>query len=173
MIRVINSIKEKKLLMIAGFLISPAIYSAQILGYVEKVRVEPGNFISKAKLDTGAVSASLNAVRIREFVRKGEKWVRFEIPQDKGNIQLERKLVRHVRIKTRRGEIKKGFLGRSIRRPVVLMKMTIGNKTKEVEINLTNRNDFNYPLLLGRKPLIKFNIAVDPALTFVSHLKGA
>ena len=146
--------------------------AAQILGYVEKVRVEPGNFISKAKLDTGAVSASLSAIRIKEFTREGKKWVKFEIPQENGNIQLERELVRHVRIKSRSGEVKNNFFRRSIRRPVVRMQLTIGNKVKEVEVNLTNRKDFNYPLLLGRKPLIKFNIAVDPALTFVSHLKG-
>lgn len=147
-------------------------YAIHIYGYVEKVLINPGSIIVKAKLDTGAVSASLNAVNIVEFMKEGKKWVRFEIPQDSGeNIRLERKLIKHVKIKTRHGEVKKGFRKRAIRRPVVKMELTLGSETKEVEVNLANRQEFNYPLLLGRKPLIHFNIAVDPAQTFVSTLK--
>jgi hypothetical protein len=160
-------------LLLSSCLIAKFAFAAQILGYVEKVVVDPGSFVIKAKLDTGAVSASLDARHIQEFIRKGQKWVRFEIPSDTGNVQLERRLVRYVRIKSRHGELKTGFKRRSIRRPVVHMRVTIGNQTKTIEVNLTNRNDFNYPFLLGRKPLILFGIAVNPALTFVSTLKAS
>ena len=88
-----------------------------------------------------------------------------------GNIHLERKLVRYVRIKNRSGEMKKGLKHIATRRPVVNMLLTLGNQTKAVAVNLANRQNFNYPLLLGRRPLIIFNIAVDPAKTFVATLK--
>ncbi len=150
---------------------SPFVCAANIYGYVEKVQIDPGQYIVKAKLDTGAVSASLDAINIKEFKKNGIKWISFDIPRDEGNIHLERKLLRYVRIKARRGEVKKGFKRRAIRRPVVKMILTLGHQTKEVAVNLANRNHFNYPLLLGRKPLILFNVVVDPGQAFVSTLK--
>lgn len=155
-------------------LVASTAHATKIYGYVEKVLINPGQFVAKAKLDTGAVSASLNAVHLVEFSKDGERWVRFEIPvENEANIKLERKLVKYVRIKTRRGELKKGFKRAASRRPVVKMQLTIGSETKMIEVNLANRQDFNYPLLLGRKPLILFDIAVNPAETFVSVLKGS
>lgn len=152
-------------------LLTPLAFSANIYGYVEKVLVNPGQFIAKAKLDTGAVSASLSAVNIKEFKKDKQPWIRFEIPDEPKNIMVERPLKGYVKIKTRRGERKKGFLGRWFRRPVVSMFITIGNKTKEIEVNLANRKRFNYPILLGREALIAFGIIVDPSQAFVSKLK--
>ena len=124
-------------------LLTPLAFSANIYGYVEKVLVNPGQFIAKAKLDTGAVSASLSAVNIKEFKKDKQPWIRFEIPDEPKNIMVERPLKGYVKIKTRRGERKKGFLGRWFRRPVVSMFITIGNKTKEIEYPL-----FVFPLFV-------------------------
>lgn len=142
-----------------------------IYGYVEKVSIGPGNWVVKAKLDTGAVMASLDAIHIKVVKEKDERWVHFEIPRLEGNIKLKRKLVRFVRIKARNGEQKRGLFHTAIRRPVVNMELTIGRATQLIEVNLANRENFNYPLLLGRRPLVKFNVVVDPAKTFVSSLK--
>ena len=164
---------KKWLYALIGLLLLPNsfVWAAHIYGYIEKVQIDPSKYIVKAKLDTGAVSASLDAINVNEFIKDGIKWVSFDIPRDAGNIHLERKLVRYVRIKNRSGEMKKGLKHIATRRPVVNMLLTLGNQTKAVAVNLANRQNFNYPLLLGRRPLIIFNIAVDPAKTFVATLK--
>lgn len=149
------------------------LFASSQYGYVEKVKISPGNIIVKAKLDTGAVLASLDAIHVKMFKKNKQDWVRFEVPQDKDNILMERPLVRYVNIKTRSGERKAGLFQRHLRRPVVRLAVTIGHRTKEIEVNLANRKRFNYPLLLGREALITFNAAVDPRLTFTQKLKGA
>jgi hypothetical protein len=57
----------------------------QVVGWLEEVKIYPGNLILKAKLDTGAKNCSLNAQNIVEFERDGEKWVRFEIVRHSGD----------------------------------------------------------------------------------------
>lgn len=141
-------------------------------GYIEKVKINPGNIVVKAKLDTGAVLASIDAVHVKTFKKEKQTWVRFEVPQERDNIVIERPLVRYVKIKTRSGEHKAGLFQRHIRRPVVTLSITMGQITKEIEVNLANRKRFIYPLLLGREALIAFNVAVDPSMTFRQKLKG-
>lgn len=166
-------IKERKILLVlCSVFFYPSIAQAlHIYGYVEKVRFEPSNSIVKAKLDTGAVSASLSAINIKIIKKNNKSWVSFDIPQPLGSIHLERKLLRYVLIKKRRSEMKKEPITTSTKRPVVKIELTLGCETKNIDVNLTNRQAFNYPLLLGRKSLILFNVAVNPALTFVSKLK--
>ncbi len=142
-----------------------------IYGYIEKVRFEPGNSTVKAKLDTGAVSASLSAINIKYFNKHGEKWLSFDVPLENERLHLERQLRYYIRIKPRRSEMKKAFKYIAARRPVVTIKLTLGHDTLDIDVNLTNRSAFNYPLLLGRKSLIRFNVAVNPAKAFVSQLK--
>ncbi len=38
---------------------------------------------------------------------------------------------------------------------------------KTIEVNLTDRSNFNYPLLLGRKALIAFDAIVDPGQQYI------
>jgi hypothetical protein len=140
-------------------------------GYIEKAMIRPKKLMVKAKLDTGAVLASINAVHVKEFNKGKEKWVRFDIPQEGKNLTLERPLLRYVNIKTRQGEKKLGLFQRHIKRPVVLLSITMGHKTRLIEVNLANRSRFIYPLLLGRQALIAFNASVDPGLTFTKKLK--
>lgn len=142
-------------------------------GYLERVLVHPGGLELKAKLDTGAKSSSINAVNIKILNRKREKWVRFDVPTDERTLTFELKFIRYVHIKKRAGEKKINTKTKeAFSRPVVLMAVTIGGETRTVEVNLANRERFNYPLLLGRKALVKFNALIDPALTFTTKLKG-
>lgn len=145
-------------------------HALHLYGYVEKVRFGPGNAVVKAKLDTGAVSASLYAINAKPFMKNREEWISFDVPLENELMHLKKKLRYYVRIKPRRSEIKKGFKQIAARRPVVSMNLTIGSQTKNIDVNLADRSAFNYPLLLGRKALIRFDIAVDPAQAFVSKL---
>lgn len=137
----------------------------EIYGYVEKVFLKDAEHTVSAKLDTGAKSASLNAIDIREVEEGNKVWVIFKIPTKHGNVELKREYVGTVKIKTRQEERKKGKLAHA-HRPIVFMKVRMGDKEQEIRVNLTNRNRFNYPLLLGRDAIIQFGGVVDPSLKY-------
>ena len=58
--------------------------SKRIIGWLELVHIYPGRLAIRAKMDTGAKSASLNATGLTEFDRNGEKWVRFTVDDKSG-----------------------------------------------------------------------------------------
>jgi hypothetical protein len=70
------------------------------VGWVEKVNIFPGNLKIKAKLDTGAEHASLNATHIDEFERSRAKWVRFDVTNWNGRKEsIEARIIRTAKIK--------------------------------------------------------------------------
>lgn len=135
-----------------------------IMGWVERVVVQPGGLIMKAKLDTGATTSSIRADVIKKFEKEGEdgkkeKHILFSIEDKDGNKHtLERKIVRMVRIKM------KGDRG-YIRRPVVKLGFCLGNHFIEDEVNLSPRQKFLYPILVGRN-MLKKRVLVDSSRRF-------
>ena len=130
------------------------------VGWLEKVRIFPGNLLIHAKLDTGAKTCSLNAPHITEFSRDGEKWVRFGVTNKYGDkITLERKVNRVASIKRHGVEVQKRF--------VIHLAICLGTLYKEVEVNLVDRRDFLYPMLIGRS-FMAGNLVVDPAAKYTT-----
>lgn len=143
-----------------------------IYGYVEKVSLVDNDLVVLAKLDTGAQTASLNAMKITEVVIDGETYLKFLVPTKKGNVLFTCEYAGRVKIKSRVGETKvHSLLTKPIRRPVVKMRMRMNGIEKVILVNLTNRKHFNYPLLLGREAIIAFNGIVDPQLKFTINKK--
>jgi hypothetical protein len=132
-----------------------------IFGYVERVIISDKGLSMKARLDTGAQTSSLDAENIRRFRRGDARYVRFDVQDpDSGEvITLERPLVRTVRIRQHTGP--------PMQRPVVKMWVCLGSVVREVEVNLTSRSSFLYPMLIGRTAM-RGAIIVDPELTFTS-----
>ncbi len=130
----------------------------QIVGWVEKARISPGNIVLPAKMDSGADNSSLNVPDFAEFERDGETWVRFELANPTGRkTVIERKLVRVAKIKRHGGSRQK--------RPVVLMGICVGNYYRQVEVNLVDRSNFKYPLLIGRS-FMRDKILIDPSAQY-------
>ncbi len=124
-------------------------------GWIEKARIFPGNLVMNAKLDTGAESASIHAENVKRFERDGEHWVKFIVIDDTGTQKtLTRKIHRIVQIKRHNAEPAK--------RPVVLMDICIGNIRKTAEVNLADRENYEYSLLIGRMFLAN-NFIIDPS----------
>lgn len=143
---------------------------AQVYGYVEKVTLVDKDVLLSAKLDTGAKSASLNATHITEISVKGVPYLRFTVPIKDKEYIFECEYVGKVKIKVRASEANPGLLKLTpMKRPVVLLRVKLGEQEKVLRVNLTNRKRFNYPLLLGRDAIIEFNGAVNPALTFTTR----
>lgn len=145
----------------------------QTYGYVEKATLPDNNLILSAKLDTGAKSASLNATDITPIDVNGVPYLRYTVPTKTGNFTFESKYIGKVKIKVRANETAAGTPSVApIKRPVVLLKIRLGDKERLLPVNLTNRKRFLYPLLLGRDAIISFSGSVDPALTFTTKSKS-
>ncbi len=130
----------------------------QTLGWVEKVKIAPGDLVLQAKIDTGADHSSLNASHFEEFERNGKRWVRFEISSRYGNSTvLERQIVGYTKIKRQAKPSQK--------RMVITLGICIGETYMESEVNLVDRTKFDYHMLIGRSYLAG-NFIVDPAITY-------
>jgi hypothetical protein len=141
--------------------------SKTIYGYIEKAILVDKQLPISAKLDTGAKSASLNARAVREVNINGKPYLNFIVPDKTGDKEFTCEYIGEVKIKIRSGESRIAPISKTaIRRPVVRMAVRLGDQTRAIRVNLTNRKRFNYPLLLGREALIAFNGIVDPALKF-------
>ena len=129
------------------------------VGWLEKALILPGNVPCKAKLDTGAKTSSINTRSYEVFERDGVKWVRFVIAaKDNLTCALERRVLRFSKIKEHGPEARE--------RPVVMLTVVLGDRCHEVEVNLVDRSNFIYPLLLGRSFLQRAGLAVDASACF-------
>jgi hypothetical protein len=129
-----------------------------VVGWIEKVRISPGNFIVHAKLDSGAEYSSLDAANLTHFDRDGKPWVRFDLSERDGQkITIERPLLRWAPIKRHNQEPQ--------RRPVIKLGLCLGNIYKETEVNLINRQNYQYRMLVGRK-FMEGSVIIDPAAKY-------
>lgn len=132
-------------------LIIPLLYSQtvaaggkQVSGWIEKVAVGNPPFILRAKIDTGAKNSSLHAGDYQLYEKQGTEWVKFTLKNKEGASFLVDKPVKRVT------QIKQKGNRPNRRRPVIEMGICMGNVYKEVEVNLADRANFNYPMLVGR-----------------------
>jgi len=113
-----------------------------MIGAIEKVRLIPPNIVLEARIDTGAKTTSLDARNITLFERDGKPWVRFDIVAGKKEHTIERKVTKTVQIKRHGIE--------SQDRYVVKMRIILGKVSQLVSVNLNDRDDYAYPVLIGR-----------------------
>ncbi len=130
-----------------------------VVGWIEKVQILPENILLHAKVDTGADTSSLNVSELDEIVRESERWVTFTVTTKEGqSVSLKKRVHRHVKIK------RKGTHAQ--RRPVVRFDLCLGNIFKrKTEVNLADRKNFKYNMLIGRN-FLKRDAVVDSARTY-------
>jgi hypothetical protein len=135
-----------------------ALSSKQIIGWLELIHLYPGRLSIRAKMDTGAKTASLNAARLTEFDKNGANWVRFTVTNKKGAaVKFEEKILRYAKIKAANGTLEK--------RPVIQLWLCLGDRMHAVEVNLTDRSFFNYQMIIGRN-VLKGKYVIDAERTF-------
>ncbi len=124
------------------------------IGYVETVAIQPGDLRVDAKIDTGALSSSLDAADIQPFSKDGEEWVRFTIHgNDNASRRIERPIERTVHIRRAGVPLQ--------RRYVVNIGVCIGAYYKMAEVNLNNREGLSYRMLIGRR-FLTGKFVIDP-----------
>ncbi len=134
------------------------------LGYVEDVSVGKLGLEMKGKLDTGADTSSVHARNVKIY-KRGEKdhWVRFRLIGKNGrSVRYDQNVIRFVQIKTKTG----GYL----RRPVIHLPLCVGGVWGLAELNLADRGDFDYDILIGREFLAN-RILVDSGQSFIADDK--
>ena len=89
--------------------------------------------------------------------------------KDASNKVFEHKVARISKIKSRSDEDDEERDSSDVaKRPVVDLDLCLGNVKRTVEVNLTDRSHFNYPLLIGAKALREFGAAVNPARRYTA-----
>lgn len=140
--------KHAHLILIIGLLVfglAPSSQAAEAIGWIEHVQL-PQNLLLQAKIDTGADNASIHAEHIQVVEHNGTRMVKFSVANKKGeSVNYELPLVRYTSIK------RKGAA--PLQRPVVSMNLCLGHTLRTVNINLANRKNFKYRVLIGRSYL--------------------
>ena len=131
------------------------------LGYVENIAVGKLGLEMKGKLDTGADTSSVHAHNVKVYKRSAkDNWVRFRLIGKNGrSIRYDQNVIRFAQIKTKTGG--------NIRRPVIHLPLCVGGKWGLAELNLADRGDFDYDILLGREFLAN-RILIDSGKTFIA-----
>ncbi|WP_137817166.1 ATP-dependent zinc protease [Pseudomonas sp. 2FG] len=144
-----------------------------IYGLNEYAQLPDINQQVAAKLDTGAKTASLSARDIKRFKRDGETWVRFYLAIDDAHAHpIERPLARISKIKRRAGDYDPDEEKTYTARPVIELDICMGKALRSIEVNLTDRSAFQYPLLIGSEALKRFDALVDPSLKYAAGKPG-
>jgi hypothetical protein len=151
------------IMLFIGAFSAQAAEQQTIMGWVENVHVESIDSNFKAKLDTGATTSSMRATVLKVLDEQDDKLARvvFQVENDKGETNtLERKLIRQVKIKMRGSPAQT--------RPVVEMDFCVAGRHVIGEVNLAPRQDFIYPVLIGRNMLTGAGVIVDSSRTFTA-----
>ena len=149
-------------LVLIGIFFPHATFSMDSLtkaGWIEKVRIFPGKLVMKAKLDTGARTSSIHAEEVTRFERDGKPWVRFTVKDEHGKIkELEREIHRIVKIKRHKQK--------PAERPVVFLGICLGDTYRKTEVNLADRSNYEYDLLIGRVFMDEY-FTIDPSSKYL------
>lgn len=159
--------------VLAAILASPVSTKAQTeavkckdrphIGRVENVSLPEADLVLKARIDTGAGLASINARDISTHKKNDGKHevAEFTLTDGAGHEKrLERPIVKWINIKKKGGE---GY----IKRPVVKLDFCMGGQRIEARVNLANRENYLYPLLIGRNVLKTGDYLIDPEQKFI------
>lgn len=116
----------------------------------------------EVRVDTGAKTSSLHVDNIELEERDGESWVVFDIHPDVHNVD------RVVRRKAKRikERVVKTSNDQKERRVVIETLFRLGGQCWKIELNLTDRSNMTYLMLLGREAMAG-KLLVDPGESFL------
>ena len=118
-----------------------------VVGSVEWCRFQKlGVPAVKARVDSGAKTSTIQANRIKTFIKDGQEWVKFEI----NPIQDNRSIVISCEERVTGRKLIKNTSGISEERLVFQTSMKLGEQIFNVDLTLANRDSMEFRMLLGR-----------------------
>ncbi|WP_417332163.1 ATP-dependent zinc protease [Halarcobacter sp.] len=132
-----------------------------ILGNYEYVYIPSEKLKLKAKIDTGATTTSLHAINIKAFERDGKKWVKFTLENEEGELINKALPISRIVYIKRHG-------AKNQKRYVVQMRINVANSSQLVDVTLTDRSKFSYPVLIGKNFLTGM-VLVDVSKKFTQE----
>lgn len=157
------------LLCLCGSTAIAADGSGETFGWVEFIEIEPWSIKVKAKLDSGALTSSMQAENIEVFQRGGESWVRFNLEvEDEASGEVASKTIEKPRYR----DFNAVGAGGKDHREVVLMHVCIGDTVREEQFSLDDRDNMIYPVLLGRRTIQSLG-KIDVTATFINDPRCA
>lgn len=160
-----NGIKPLIVISLLLACFSTQLQAQKVLGWIEKIQLQPWGVEAKAKLDTGALTSSMHAEDIEQFVRDEEAWVRFTV--DLEDTESGERVTQRIERPLLREFTAVGAGGRD-QRSVVLMTICVGEQLYQEQFSLRNRDNMVYPILLGRRTIQHLG-PVDVTRTFLSE----
>jgi hypothetical protein len=112
------------------------------IGTLEHVVLLPWGVQLPARIDTGAATSSLDA---RNLMIKGNT-AEFNLPPQYGGRQISLPILKWKTVKSATA---------TVRRPVVVVEMCIGDRRIRTQVNLIDRSSVKYSLLIGRNTLMR------------------
>jgi len=148
--------------LIVIFFISLSVRSAETVGEIEKIGIPSINYITDARIDSGAQTTSISGTDLK--VKKssgGKSTLFFSIKVNGKQMELSAPIIKKIKIKSAVSAHKDG-------RYVIELPICLGNKMKTIEATVANREKMEYQVLIGR------NLLLDGYLIDVSkkHLLG-
>jgi len=140
----------------------------EIIGHSEYICLPEFNIVGlPARIDTKANTSSLHAQNIRYTTIKGKEYVNFDVIAKnkegvliKSSIKAELHMKRQVRTHFDSGK----------HRPYIVTKIKLGDQVFDAVLNLTNRKNMKYKLLIGRE-VLKRRFIVDVAKSYTLESK--
>lgn len=128
-----------------------------IIGAVEWATVEPPELRLEARIDTGTETTAMRVANIRQLEKDGKRYVLFDLrdPESGRSVEVESALQRKT--------VLKRSTGSNQTRYVVRMWVSIGEHRSLIDVNLSERHDDDYALIIGR------NFLTDVAIVDVSR----
>lgn len=122
--------------------------SLPVIGWREWISLpDLGVEAIKVKVDTGARSSSLHALKQKIFTRDGEKWVQFQINpvqhKKENKVKAEAKIIDFRSVRSSNGV--------TDMRPVIHTNIVLLNHIWPIELTLSNRDEMGFRMLLGRQ----------------------
>ena len=114
------------------------------------------------RVDTGAATSSMHVENVEEYEKDGKSWISFDIHPDVYNVA---KITRHSSEVQARRKVRSSSETLE-HRYVITTTLAIGEYKWLIKINLTDRTEMTYNMLLGRQAMAK-RIIVDPGEEFL------
>lgn len=116
----------------------------------------------QAKIDTGAKTSAIHAFRIREAEIDGRSFVQFYLHP----VQRKRRPEFFCSAPVHDRRLFRSSNGVLQMRLVIMAVLRLGDREHPIDLSLTNRDDMEFRLLIGRDALRK-NVIIHPARSFM------